>query len=147
MKNYALGFTLIELMVAVALVSILAAVAVPLYQSFVLKSQVNRAITELASYKAAFETQVSNSGGVTNGDLGYVVSDLANGVGPIDIGQINADGSGHLQVTMGVNAHPRLSGLILRFDRTSAGSWRCVIDASGVSGWNFSLAPRACVVI
>ena len=102
------GFTLIELMIVVAIIGVLAAVAIPSYQDYVSKSQVNRAIGELSVYKAPFETQVSVSGPVTNDALGYTPSDLTSGNAATPIAVVNADGSGHMQVTMGGNANPNL---------------------------------------
>ena len=50
------GFTLIELMIAVAIVGILAAVAIPQYQNYIARSQASEAVTLLSSLKApAFE--------------------------------------------------------------------------------------------
>jgi type IV pilus assembly protein PilE len=55
MTNRAKGFTLIELMIVVAIVAILAAVAVPAYQSSVQKSRRSDAITALSGLQLAEE--------------------------------------------------------------------------------------------
>ena len=53
------GFTLIELMIVVAVIGILAAVSLPFLQANTMKSQINRAAAELASYRSAFEANLS----------------------------------------------------------------------------------------
>ncbi len=141
------GFTLIELMIVVAIIGILSAVALPLYQGNVMKSQVNRAVSELGSYKSAFEYQVSNGRGVTNADIDYVPSNLTTGNAATDVGVANADGSGHLEVTLGGSAHPNLQGLLVRFERSSAGAWRCLLDPSATTGWSNEFSPSSCAVL
>lgn len=147
MRPRANGFTLIELMIVVAIVGILATFAVPIYQGYVVKSQVNRVVAELSRYKTAFEEQVIKSGTVTNSDLRFLPSDLTTATASSDIGVVNADGSGHISVTMGGTSHPHAHGLVVRLERTAAGAWSCRLDNSAVlANWQALYLPESCSV-
>ncbi len=62
MKTLQKGFTLIELMIVVAIIGILAAIAIPAYQDYTIRAQVSEGLTLAASAKAAVAESFINTG-------------------------------------------------------------------------------------
>jgi len=85
------GFTLIELMVVVAIVGILAAIAIPAYSDFVTKSKLSEVLVALDRVASAVtEYHALGGSGVFPSDLSVVTSGWSNRFGQIEVINANA---------------------------------------------------------
>jgi type IV pilus assembly protein PilA len=71
--NKAKGFTLIELMIVVAIIGILAAVALPAYQSYTTKAKYTEVVLASSSYKTALEVCAQVEGTLISASCGHSV--------------------------------------------------------------------------
>ena len=118
-KKAQAGFTLIELMIVVAIIGILAAVAIPAYQDYVAKSKFSAALSEVSAGKTGFDVKMND--GVTIAapeDAG-----LAAAAAPTANCTFGATAS-TLSCTI-VAGPTTVAGKTITLTRAADGSWAC----------------------
>ncbi|MCG8437655.1 MAG: pilin [Pseudomonadales bacterium] len=140
-KQMQQGFTLIELMIVVAIIGILAAIAIPAYQDYVAKSQASSALAEVAPLKTQFEL-MANEGktpSLVRTDAGFIGQEAGSGsYCDLAITYTAATGVGSIACTI-KNANPAVLGEVLTMSRDADGVWDC-----GTGGMDAKYRPGQC---
>ncbi len=130
MKKVQQGFTLIELMIVVAIIGILAAIAIPAYQDYTIRAQVSEGLNLGGGAKTAVSEYYQDRGAwpTDNNEAGLSVSTTIIGKYVAGV----AVASNVVTVTYGVDAHATISGstlLLTATDNTGSIGWACSSSA------------------
>ena len=119
MKSLSKGFTLIELMIVVAIIGILAAIAIPAYQNYTIRSQVTEGLSLADGWKTAIAESYAQTG---------VFPGCASAANPPAAGCVPVSGAtsgkyvtsvvvgpalGQIVITYGGQANAKIAGLLL----------------------------------
>jgi type IV pilus assembly protein PilA len=138
------GFTLIELMIVVAIIGILAAIAIPAYQDYTIRSQVSEGLTLAAQAKTAVAESFSQNGSApatraAAGMSANAVDTSGNYVTGIEVA------NGTITITFGNRANTAVTGdtlkLIPYVSTDNSVIWKCASAAATATGRGAGVMP------
>jgi len=120
------GFTLIEMMIVVAIIGILAAIALAAYQDYTIRAQFAGGLADIAPGKTTFESQLITNNLVSNDVKEIGLKPSTERCRVIDM---NSTESGYIRCEL--QGHPIINGKTITLQRTASNVWLC--QAPGVA--------------
>ncbi|QPF34776.1 pilin [Acinetobacter johnsonii] len=157
MKTMQKGFTLIELMIVVAIIGILAAIAIPAYQNYTAKATATSALADITGGKVNVETKLAEGGFALTVAEGVELIGLKSKTNNCEkvVGEVDSD-TGATAIACQVKGGPKVNRQFIAWVRSSdtaakaadipasavkeaTGSWYCVTSIAN------TLAPKNCL--
>ncbi|WP_158175124.1 pilin [Grimontia hollisae] len=139
------GFSLVELMIVVAVIGVLTAIALPAYQNFVKKSEAGAALATLNALKTNIEDHISSKGTFPD-STGTGLSDIGTAADAFKYGTLEttpaaeADApGGSVIITFGETGSTLTNTDKIALERDSDGQWACV-----TTNLDTQLKPKGC---
>lgn len=121
-KSY--GFTLVELMVTVTIIALLAAIVIPRYENYILKTQITRGFAEMNSLRTAVEVCESE------GSLGNACA-LDNVQSSLYLQNPTVTfRPSRISAVFGGQSHTKLQGGTIMLERSVTSAWVCTMTFS-----------------
>jgi type IV pilus assembly protein PilA len=142
MKAVQKGFTLIELMIVVAIIGILAAVALPAYQDYTARAKMSEAILAASACRTSI-TESAQSSSTLPGPGLWGCESSATLVGGVSkyVTSIKSNGGGEIQVVVqGINSTVNTKAIILK-PWADAGGTVAVTPGSAIARWDCGPDP------
>lgn len=139
------GFTLIELMIVVAIIAILAAIALPAYQDYVARAQVSEAMSLSSGARTAVAEYYADRGNFPSANASAGLSPAASITGKY-VRQVEVGAAGAISATLkgAGSVSSKVQGAVFQLvptDRGGSISWAC--DGTGTTV-NDKYLPSSC---
>ncbi|MGL5221831.1 MAG: pilin [Plesiomonas shigelloides] len=143
MKAVNKGFTLIELMIVVAVIGVLAAIAIPQYQNYVAKAELGGALSSVSALKTNVEDFIANKGAFP-----VEATDPASSLGA------PTPNNGSIKFGVGTNSidyaitsgSEKVIGVTLSLKRDATNqSWSCEVSKGTNTLVNDAVLPKNCI--